>query len=334
MASPHVAGAVALLLEAPSGLTPEEVRTLLQNTALPEAWFGNPALGLLDNVHRQGAGMVQIDDAVQTTSSVTPSKLALGESEAGPATRTLTIHNDGPVAVTYNLAHMPAMATGPNTFVPAFFNAPSTVTFSAPTVTVAAGGTATFTATIVPNGGLADRSIYGGYIVVTPQAGGQQLKVPFAGIKGDYQSIQVIVPTVNNFPWLAKLTGGTFFNQAAGATYTLAGDDVPFLLVHFDHQSTRFLVEVVNAGNGQPVHPVFKYAIKEEFMSRNAGAAGFFSFAWDGTRLHSNGNKNKTKEVPDGQYRLVIKVLKALGNENNPAHWETWTSPVITLDRP
>ena len=42
-------------------------------------------------------------------------------------------------------------------------------------------------------------------------------------------------------------------------------------------------------------------------------ATSFFSFAWDGTRLHSNGNKLKVKEVPDGQYVVVVKALKALG---------------------
>ena len=29
-----------------------------------------------------------------------------------------------------------------------------------------------------------------------------------------------------------------------------------------------------------------------------------------------------------------LSVLKALGDAANPAHWETWTSPVITIDRP
>ncbi len=333
MASPHVAGTVALLLQARPGLTPEEVRTLLQNTALPKAWWGNPALGLLDNVHRQGAGMVQIADAVQSTSHVTPSKLALGESEAGPATRTLTVTNHGATAVTYNLGHASSLATGPNTFVPAFFNAPASVAFSSPTVTVAAGGIATFDVTVSPNGGLADRSIYGGYIVLTPQGGGQQLSVPFAGIKGDYQSIQVLVPTVNNFPWIAKLVAGNLVNQPTGGTYTLVGDDLPFLVLHFDHQVERMEVEVRNAANGQKLHPVFSNAIEDEYMPRNTGAATFFSFAWDGTRQHNNGN-DKVKVVPDGQYTLTVKVLKALGDENNPAHWETWTSPVITLDRP
>jgi hypothetical protein len=31
---------------------------------------------------------------------------------------------------------------------------------------------------------------------------------------------------------------------------------------------------------------------------------------------------------------VKVSVLKALGDPDNPAHWETWTSPVITLARP
>ena len=29
-----------------------------------------------------------------------------------------------------------------------------------------------------------------------------------------------------------------------------------------------------------------------------------------------------------------VKALKANGDSWNPAHWETWTSPVIAIDRP
>ena len=43
---------------------------------------------------------------------------------------------------------------------------------------------------------------------------------------------------------------------------------------------------------------------------------------------------NKVRTVPDGDYIVVISVLKALGDDNNPDHWETWTSPVITIARP
>ena len=58
MSSPHVAGAVALLLEARPHASPKEVQQRLQNTARPALWWGNPGLGFLDNVHRQGAGML------------------------------------------------------------------------------------------------------------------------------------------------------------------------------------------------------------------------------------------------------------------------------------
>ena len=91
MASPHVAGAAALLLEARPGARPREVEERLQNTARPHLWFGNPALGFLDNVHRQGAGMLEIDDAVLAGATVSPSSLALGEIAAGTVTKTLHI---------------------------------------------------------------------------------------------------------------------------------------------------------------------------------------------------------------------------------------------------
>ena len=38
--------------------------------------------------------------------------------------------------------------------------------------------------------------------------------------------------------------------------------------------------------------------------------------------------------VPDGGYRIKLRALRALGDPGNEAHWDTWTSPVVTLDRP
>jgi minor extracellular serine protease Vpr len=333
MASPHVAGAAALLLEAQPGTTPEEVRSLFQNYAEPRLWNGNPGLGFLELAHRQGAGMLQVADAITGTVRVLPGKLSIGESAAGPATRTLTVTNSGASAVTFTLSHEPALASL-GTYTLSYFNAPATVSWSAGSLTVPAGGTGTIDVTISPNATLADKALYGGYVVLAPQGGGREVRVPYAGIKGDYQSIQAIVPTVNNFPWLAKLVGTSFVNQPAGATYTLQSGDIPYFLIHFDHQVRRMEMEVRDAATGQPVHPVFHNIIEEDYLARNSGAATFFSFEWDGTRIHSNGNKPKFKEVPDGSYVVVVKALKALGDANNPAHWETWTSPVVTLDRP
>ena len=66
------------------------------------------------------------------------------------------------------------------------------------------------------------------------------------------------------------------------------------------------------------------------YFGRNAAEFNFYSFPWDGTTFSGK----KVRTVPDGDYVAVISVLKALGDDNNPDHWETWTSPIITIDRP
>ncbi len=333
MAAPHVAGGVALLLQARPGTSSQDVRDILQNTAVPKNWQGGPALGFLDQVHRQGAGMLQIDKAIQATTFVTPGKLALGESQAGPATRTLTIRNASSSAVTYALSHRAALSTNLNTFTPGTFTTAASVTFSqggvpVTAVTLAAGASATVDATITISdpAAAADRRLYGGYLVLTPQGGGQTYRVPYAGFRGDYQSIQVLTPTANGFPWLAKLAAGFFSKQIAGATFTMASGDIPYLLVHLDHQSRRFRVEIVDASSGQSWHRAFD----EEYLPRNSTASGFFAFGWDGETLGGN----KTYTVPNGTYVLKLSVLKALGDSSGPTHTETWTSPTFNIARP
>jgi minor extracellular serine protease Vpr len=327
MASPHVAGGVALLLEAKPRTNAATMRGKLQNAADPANWWGNPGLGFLDNVHRQGAGMLDIPGAVLATTSVEPGELALGESEAGPATRTLTVRNTTATALTYDLSHVGALATGPNTFTPSFFDAPADVAFSASSIMVPARSSATVDVTITAPGALADGGLYGGYLVLTPTLEGAAThRVPFAGFKGDYQAIVVLTPTANGFPWLAKLEGDSFFNQPDGATYTLVGDDIPYFLVHLDHQSRRLKFEAFDANTGRAWHRISQ----DEYLPRNSTSTGFFAFTWDGTTFAGN----RTFIVPNGDYHVKLSVLKALGDPDNPAHWETWTSPVVTIARP
>jgi minor extracellular serine protease Vpr len=325
MASPHTAGAVALLLEARPNTPSNAVRTILQNSADPKVWWGNPGLGFLDNVHRQGAGMLDVVGAIQSTTKVEPSKLALGESEAGPVTRTLTIENNGAADMTWDLANAPALATGGNTFTPGFFLAPADVAFSSSSVTVAAGSSASVDVTITPPVGPANGQ-YGGYIELGEQGGSTTYRVPYAGFVGDYQAIQVLTPTANGFPWLARLSGGSYFNQPGGATYSMAGDDIAYFLVHFDHQSRRMRLEVYDANTGKAWHR----ALEDEYLPRNSTTTGFFAFAWDGVTT----NGKKINVLPNGQYVVKLTVTKALGDDDNPAHKEIWTSPVITIARP
>lgn len=341
MSSPHVAGGVALILEARPKISSNAMLTLLQNSADPKVWGSNPGLGFLDNVHRQGAGMLDIVGTIMAKTVVEPGQISVGESELGPKTYTIRVSNQASSSVTYNVSHAAALATGPNAaasaslyVVSGYFNAPASVAFSTPSVTVPAGGSATFDVTIDANAGLTDRSIYGGYVVLTPQGGGAIYRVPFAGMKGDYQSTQVLTPTANGFPWLAQLNaaGTSYFNRnATGATYTMAGGDIPYFLMHLDHLSRRIRLEAFDAVSGKSWNRVSD----DQYVTRSSTPGGFFAFTWDGTTFTGKGkNASQWHTVPNGQYVVKVSVLKALGDESNPAHWETWTSSVITIARP
>ena len=85
-------------------------------------------------------------------------------------------------------------------------------------------------------------------------------------------------------------------------------------------------MEVFNADTGQAWHRAFT----QGYVSRNSTATGFFALTWDGKTYGGN----KTYEVPNGRYVIKMTVVKALGDAANPAHVETWTSPVITIARP
>ncbi len=331
MSSPHVAGAVALLLQAKPKTNSQIVRTILQNSADPKAWWGAPTAPYLDNVHRQGAGMLDIDDAILATTRVEPGKLAVGESEAGPQAFTLRVENSAKMPVTYDLSSVNALSTGPNTFTVAAYTSNASVTFDMASVTVPAKGSAEVVATINPATGPAGGQ-YGGYIVLTPQGGGQVYRVPFAGFIGDYQSKQVLVPTSYGFPWLSVLYMGSYYKLADPAdwTFTMEDGNIPYVLAHLDHQSRRLRLEVFAYKDGAIGRSWFRAFQDEEYVPRNSTATGFFAFPFDGTTISGN----KLRMVPDGMYVLKLSVLKALGDENNPDHWETWTSPAFVIDRP
>jgi subtilisin family serine protease len=354
MAAPHVSGAAALFLDQHGPTNPLVLRDILQNSADPFAWLGNPGLGFLEFVHRQGAGLIDIDDAIAATTMITPGKLALGEGTGG--TGTLTIENSGTSDVTYDLSHSAALSTNLNTYAPGAFTTAASVTFSqggspVTSVTVPAGGSATVDATISISApaALADRRLYGGYLTFT--GGGETFRVPYTGFRGDYQSIVAIAPGACTFPGVFKAGGSTtcaagppavmlngWTRQPAGATYDVSERaDRPILLYHLAHQSQRLEIRAVNAADEEVL------VASSNFVERNptndltppgqTSGPGFFTFTWDGKAVVVNQKNGKTSRqgLPDGTYRLRLVLTKALAEPGNPAHVETWDSPTMVI---
>ncbi len=92
---------------------------------------------------------------------------------------------------------------------------------------------------------------------------------------------------------LGKRTATGYLPQPAGATFTLQGTDIPFVLVHLDHQSRELRMEVVDADTGKAWHPAFR----QGYLPRNNSATGFFALGWDGQTTAGN----KTYKVPNGR---------------------------------
>lgn len=334
MAAPHIAGAAALLLEAKPGTLPDMVKTRLINSADPAL---QPGSASLDNVHRQGGGLLDIDDAILAKTLVKPNRIALGEGRATPFVQYVQIENQNATAATYDLANAPALASSGVLFTAATAEHNlanfATVVFNTPTVTVPAGGKVLVRATITPPV-TPLKGIYGGYITVSQheaapaQAGSQQaitgpvFRVPYAGFIGDYQAVTVLAPTIYNLPCLAKESGGFLYCQAASPApvFTMSGSDIPWAVYHLDYAAKAFNLQVFKEDN-----TLLGSILKTNGYGSNSSADGAFVFSWDGT-INSSA-------VADGNYKFKLTVLKPLGNASKPAESETWTSPVFTINR-
>ena len=75
MAAPHVAGACALIKQAHPEWTPEQIKASLMNTAKP--LLNNDSK--LYRTFEQGAGRIQVNEAVKTRSLAIPSSLKFGK---------------------------------------------------------------------------------------------------------------------------------------------------------------------------------------------------------------------------------------------------------------
>jgi subtilisin family serine protease len=328
MASPHVAGAAALLLQAEPELAPADVKTRMMNTADQLTWSLMPEAGYLEPVHRQGAGMLNMVNAVHATSRVETSSISLGEGEAGPQEVTLEVTNDSDTEKVYDVGFQDGVATGVPTADPAFYAADATTGTSAEQFTVPAHGSAEVTVTIGEDFG-EDGVIYGGWVTLT--GADDDLVVPFAGISGDYQALTVLDDAGMGLPALGVSdgAGSVLIDPDGGHTYTMADGDLPYIAYSFALPVERLEIrayEVRANGTLKIVNPSVGTIDTADHLGRSPSPE---LYAWDGTFAMKN---QKARSVKDGDYVLEMKVLKPLGDPENPEHWETWTSPQFTID--
>ena len=359
MASPHTAGAVALLLQAHpeikaigSAEATTAVAWRLHSTATPLVWSqAGGDNSLLEPLARQGAGRLNIDRAIQATMETTPSVMNLGQSADGPVTTTLTLHNHGSDQVAYDLSHVDAVTvTGPSATPTRGTTSPATVSTDGSKVTVPAGGTASIDVTVTAPEGITDGDFYGGWITLT-QADGKVARIPFQGVGGNLGSADVLGGSSGMSPYVSNRTA-----QAVDASYVFGNsaiddegmyEDPAFVVYKVDIPVYKAVLEVTPVkadgtlgeplgytmadllsgaggnGNGATVPQIS--TVKAE----DVGRGDLTYIAWDGSYVNSS---LKKAQAPTGSYQLKLFVLPVGEDGNQLDDWATWTSQTVSID--
>ncbi|MFC4063446.1 S8 family serine peptidase [Actinoplanes subglobosus] len=173
MATPHVAGAAALLVQQHPDWSPKQRKNTLMAAA-------NPTAGL--NAYDQGAGRLDVARAITQTVTVDQGSVSFGvqdwpHDDDQPVTKTVTYRNTGTAAADLDLA-----VTG------------AAFTVADDRLTVPAGGTASTTVTadtrtVVPGD-------LGGHLTATATAGDQRVSTAL-GVVSQTKSVDVTVNIVD-----------------------------------------------------------------------------------------------------------------------------------------
>lgn len=171
MATPHVAGAAAILKQQHATWTADQLKPALVSSADPSAEY---------SVYEQGGGRVDIGEAVSQPVYATPAPLDLGyflwPHEGDPVPRTVTYANESDADVDLDL-DLDIREVESGAQPPA-----GMVTLSDTEVTVPAQGSTTVTVTVDTR--LGDYGFYSGYLTAA-SASGPELTTPVGFYKED-----------------------------------------------------------------------------------------------------------------------------------------------------
>ena len=231
MASPNVAGMMALLLEdqaADAGPAGPERVDLATAALMNTAQIPVDADGMPYSPRQVGAGLGRVDRALDTEVTATvegrPS-VALREI-TGKRSFTLTLTNAGDAERSYEIpAGQQVLAETNDPGAPTGVRAAAgSLTADATAVTVPAHGTAEVTFTLVPEVG-ADHFVGGWAQLAATTAGEPDLAVPYLGFVGDWNAEQILTPAGEE---LVEGLGVTtqLIGSADGATYPLELGDI------------------------------------------------------------------------------------------------------------
>ncbi|CAE6497433.1 unnamed protein product [Rhizoctonia solani] len=289
MATPFVAGSAALLLQirGKSAATAKAARSIFQNTAIPvKKTVDNTSL--IETASHQGAGLLNVYDAIKNTGSLTPSELMLNDTANFKGIHTLLVKNSGKKPVTYTFAHVPAGTAntidgieailGPSI---ALTNSAAKVTFIPNKVTVPAGWSLPVIVTLKPPTGLdaTKYPVYSGYIRAIG-SDNTTLQSTYMGVAANLKEAKVLDNTDAYFgeklPVVTDAKGNPV-PSTGSATYTLNGSDTPLVLYRTVQGSPLIRFDLIDSKTNVTTNQRRSSKFEVELSGRSDAPTGPYS---------------------------------------------------------
>ncbi|KAH0289101.1 subtilisin-like protein [Aureobasidium namibiae CBS 147.97] len=355
MATPFVAGVVALMKQARPDLDPYTIRSILGTTGHPVTFNdGKTTYNYLAPVVQQGGGEVDAFAAVHTSTVIDVANLAFNDTAHFVKEANFTITNRGSSDVTYNFDYVNAAtaytlpddgSTQPQTFPPDLVTSGATVHLSSGSLSVAAGKSEVVIVTLELPKDLATARIpvYSGFIDIKG-SNGDSLSLPYAGVASSLKDATVLDPSTG-YPYITSTSDNTFVPLNSSTVFTISianttingttdnstGLLIPNLRIGLVMPSSLIRADLIpsNSTLGTYTNTTTILGVKtlgaiagtpSVYQPRaNAWSTAFYGVLDDGTR------------VAPGTYSILVRALRIFGDATNPDDYDSAQTDPFTI---
>ena len=355
MATPFVAGVVALMKQARPDLDPYTIRSILGTTGHPVTFNdGKTTYNYLAPVVQQGGGEVDAFAAVHTSTVIDVANLAFNDTAHFVKEANFTITNRGSSEITYNFDYVNAAtaytlpddgSTQPQTFPPDLVTSGATVQLSSSSLSVAAGKSEIVIVTLALPKDLATARIpvYSGFISVKG-SNGDSLNLPYAGVASSLKDATVLDPSTG-YPYITSTSDNTFVPLNSSTVFTISianttvngttdnstGLLIPNLRIGLVMPSSLIRADLIpsNSTLGTYTNTTTILGVKtlgaiagtpSVYQPRaNAWSTAFYGVLDDGTR------------VAPGTYSILVRALRIFGDATNPDDYDSAQTDPFTI---
>ncbi|KAI7862348.1 peptidase S8/S53 domain-containing protein [Spinellus fusiger] len=346
MASPYVAGVIALIHQSRGGgrsIDIETLRTLLINNAKPYTMQSSTSY---ESIARQGGGLIDAYQSLKATHLVFPPQIQLDDKTEHISQNqyTFTIENLGDTQAEYTLSHVSAIAAqgyaanplAENVFplktpiLHTHHETEAVVQLPATPIVVDARTSTLVTVQINPPllASSLPPTIYSGFIAVaSTNTTDPPMHIPYAGLTSKLS----MLPVLNINKTTPFISANTTDSQS------------PMLVaIQLIESSPLIVALVVDARNTTNIHGAIPGGMLT-FVGRNdmSNPLDVYTLRWYGSVmtapvLGSLSSKPEYQtprvfQLDPGFYKLKIMALRTFGHPEKEADYDTWISPDILL---